>query len=77
MIYFFYIIYYIYMFVKLSFRMKFFVDFAQLFVSDVGVDLGGGNVGMTEHHLDTADVCTVGKEISRERVAEDMWRHFF
>ena len=34
--------------------MKFLVDVFEMGVSDVGVDLGGGDVAVTEHALDAA-----------------------
>ena len=39
--------------------MKLFVDFPKLGISDVGVDLGGGDRGMSEHGLDGTDVSTI------------------
>ncbi len=41
--------------------MKFFVDVAKVAVGDVGVDLGGADVGMTKESLDWAKVGPVGK----------------
>ncbi len=32
--------------------MKFFVNFAEFFVGEVGVDLGGGDGAVAEHFLD-------------------------
>lgn len=37
------------------------MDFAKVLVGDVGVDLGGANVGVAEHRLDGADVGAVHK----------------
>lgn len=39
--------------------MKFFVDFAEFFVGEVGVDLGGGDGAVAEHFLDGTDVGAV------------------
>lgn len=50
--------------------MKLFVDFAEVGVSDVGVDLGGGDVGVTEHGLDRANVGAVHEEVGGETVTE-------
>lgn len=43
--------------------MEFFVNFAQLAVSNVGVDLGGGDTGMPQHGLDTANVSSVLEQV--------------
>ena len=37
-------------------------------VGDVGVDLGGGDVGMAEHGLDGAEVGAVHEEVGGEGV---------
>lgn len=34
--------------------MKLFVNFLEVWVGDMGVDLGGGDIAMTQHGLDTA-----------------------
>ena len=57
--------------------MKVFVDFAELFVSNVRVNLRGGDGGVTEEGLDGAQVGAVGKQIGGETMADDMRRHFF
>ncbi len=49
--------------------MEFFVNVAEVLVGDVGVDLGGGDVGVAEHALDGADVGAVHEQVSGERVA--------
>ena len=46
--------------------MIFFVDFFQVFVGVVGVDLRGSDVGVPEHHLDRADVGAVLQKIGGE-----------
>lgn len=46
------------------------MDFFQVEVGDVGVDLGGGDVGVAEHGLDGADVGAVHEEVGSETVAE-------
>ena len=43
------------------FRMKFFVNIAKLFVCNMCIYLSGGNVCMTKHHLDGANVGAIGK----------------
>lgn len=56
--------------------MKLLVHFTELFVGDVGVDLGGGDIGVAEHHLHTADVGAIGEEIGRKGVAKHMGSDF-
>lgn len=46
---------------SLFFIMKLLMDFTQLFVSDVGVDLRGSNARVAEHSLDAANVCAIAK----------------
>lgn len=50
--------------------MEFFVDGAEAVLVDVGVDLGGGDVGMAKHFLDNAKIGAVIEEVSGEAVAE-------
>ena len=38
------------------FIMKTFVNFAELFVGNVGIDLGSGDRGVAKHRLDRTDV---------------------
>lgn len=54
----------------LGFGVEFFVDVAEVGVGDVGVDLGGGDVGVAEEALDGADVGAVHEEVSGEGVSE-------
>ncbi len=37
------------------------MNFFEMLVSDVGVDLSGGNVGVAEHGLDGAEIGAVHK----------------
>ncbi|KAF0187999.1 MAG: hypothetical protein FD168_2110 [Desulfobulbaceae bacterium] len=46
------------------------MEFLKSVLVDVGVDLGGGNVGMTEHKLHGAQVGAMGKEVGGEGVAK-------
>ena len=48
------------------------VGIAELVEGGVGVDLGGGEVGVTEEGLDGVDVGAVVEELHGERVAEDV-----
>lgn len=48
------------------------MDFFEVGVGDVGVDLGGANVGMAEHGLDGADVGAIHEKVGCERVTESV-----
>lgn len=50
------------------------MNFFELFVRDVSIDLGGLNRGMAEHRLNAPNVGTVLEQVGRVRVAECMWR---
>ena len=50
--------------------MEFVVDFLQMGVGDVGVDLGGGDVGVAEERLNGAEVSAVHEKVSGEAVAK-------
>jgi hypothetical protein len=57
-----------------AFAVIFFMDFAQVRVGDVGVDLGRVDGGVAEELLDGADVGAVAEEVGREGVAERVRR---
>ena len=44
------------------------MNFAEVGVGDVGVDLGGGDVGVAEHGLDATEVGAVHEKVGGERV---------
>ena len=46
------------------------MDGAEAVLVDVGVDLGGGDIGVAEHFLDDAEVGAVVEEVGGEAVAE-------
>ena len=46
--------------------MEFGVNFAEVLVGDVSVDLGGGDVGVAEETLDGAEIGTVHEEVGGE-----------
>ena len=46
------------------------MDGAEAVLVDVGIDLGGGDVGVAEHFLDDAEVGAVVEEMGGEAVAE-------
>lgn len=54
--------------------MKRLVDFFEVLVGDVGVDLGGGDRRVSQQGLDRTDVGAVGQEVGGEAVAHRMWR---
>src|SRR3989338_1950694 len=51
---------------------KFFVDLTQMSVSDVGVDLGGADMRMTEEGLHRAKVSAVTEKVGGEAVTNNM-----
>lgn len=48
------------------------VDFFELFVRHVGIDLSRGDGRMAEHFLHGADVGAVGNEVGRKRMAQSV-----
>ena len=50
--------------------MGFFVDFFEVFRTYVGVDLGGRQVAVAEHFLDTAQIASPVQQVGSEGVAE-------
>lgn len=50
--------------------MKFFMDFFESILIDVGVDLGSGDVGMAKHELDGSQVSTMGQEVGGKGVTQ-------
>ena len=44
------------------------MDFAEVGVGNVGVNLGGRDIGVAEHGLDGAEVGAVHEEVGGERV---------
>ena len=53
------------------------MNFAKVGIGDVSVDLGGGNVGVTEEGLDRAQVGAVHKEVGGKTVTQSMWSDMF
>ena len=53
------------------------MNFPQTLVGNVSVNLGGGNGGMAEQGLDTADIRAVLQKIRGKAVAQGMGRNFF
>ena len=52
--------------------MKLLVNAGEVVGIDVGVDLGGGNVGVAEELLDDAEVGTMAKQVAGEGVSQDV-----
>jgi hypothetical protein len=50
-------------------------DFAQAVLGDVGVDLGGRDVGVAQQGLDHPQVCAAFQQVGREGVAQDVGAH--
>ena len=48
--------------------MKFIMDFFEMSIGDMGVNLSGADVGMAEEGLDGAEIGTVHEEVGGERV---------
>jgi hypothetical protein len=44
---------------------------------DVGVDLGRGNIGVTEHFLDDAQIGAIAEEMGSETVSQKMRINIF
>ena len=53
------------------------MNLAEMGVGDVGVNLGGTNIGVAEHGLNRAKVSAVHKEVGGERVAQGVWCDVF
>ena len=52
--------------------MIFFVDFVQVFLIDMSIYLGGGDIGMAEHFLHAAQVGTALEQVCAKTVAQCM-----
>ena len=50
--------------------MEFLVDRSEVWVGDVGVDLGGGDVAVAEQGLDGAQVGAIHQEVGGKGVAQ-------
>ena len=48
------------------------VDVLQLLADDLGVDLGGGDVGVSQHFLNGAQVGPVLQQVGRKGVTQGM-----
>lgn len=61
----------------LFFIVKFFVDFAELFIGDMRIDLRGCDRSVAEHCLDGANIGAVAEEVGGVGVAQSMRADFF
>ena len=52
-----------------SFCVKFFVNFFEVRIGDVSVNLSSSDVGVTEKTLDGANICTIHEEIGGKTMA--------
>jgi len=53
------------------------VDFFEMGVGDMGIDLCGGDVGVAEERLDRTEVGAVHEEVGGERVSQGVGRNVF
>ena len=53
------------------------MNFPQLAVSDVGIDLGGGDIGMTQKNLNRTDVSSVFQKVGGKTMAQSVRADFF
>lgn len=63
-------------FLSLATGVEFFMNFFQPLLLDMGVDLGGGNVGMTEHHLNSPEIGTIGEKVGGKGMADHVRGNF-
>ena len=54
--------------------MKFFMDFTEMWIGNVSVNLGGRDVGVAEHSLNRAKISAIHEKISGKRVTEGVRR---
>ena len=57
--------------------MKFFVYVAEVFVGDMGINLGSAYVGVAEQSLDGAQIGAVTKQISGKKVTHHVGCNLF
>ncbi len=51
------------------------VDFFEVGVGDMGVNLGSGDVGMAEHSLDRSQIGAIHEEVGGETMAQGVGRN--
>ena len=52
-----------------SFCVKFFVNFFEVRIGDMGINLSSSDIGVTEKTLDGANICTIHEEIGGKTMA--------
>ena len=50
------------------------IDVLEVLLDELGIDLRGRNIAVTEHLLNGAEVCAVFKQVRREAVAQGVRR---
>lgn len=63
--------------VSLALVVEVFVDFAQVFVGEVSIDLRGADIGVAQEHLHRAEVSAVLQEVGSKRVTHDVRGYLF
>ena len=53
------------------------MDFSELAVGDMGVNLGGGDAWMAKHDLDRTQISSIFQKIGGETMAQNVGRYFF
>ena len=48
------------------------IDIFDFLVEQLGIDLGGRDIGMTQHTLDGTDICPVFQKMSRKGMTKSM-----
>lgn len=56
--------------------MKLLMDLFEVGIGDVRIDLGGGDIAMSEHRLHAADIGAVHEQVGGEAVAQGMGADF-
>ena len=49
----------------------------EMMIRDVGIDLGGRNIGVAKKRLNRAKVCAVHEEVRSEGMPERVWTDMF
>ena len=63
--------------VLLSPRMKFLMDILEPALLNMGIELGGGNIGMAEHELHRPKISAVLEQVRCKRMAQHMGTNLF
>ncbi len=60
-----------------GFGVKTIMDFFEVGIGNVGIDLGGRNVGMPKHSLNRAEIGAIHEEVGSKTVTKCMRRNVF